>query len=137
MNLGTALSIGFILGAIGGYVFHGDREAKAMRVAESNYAVCSSALTSNEVVLADVQKALADVRARHDKAMKVATEVLEARDGEIKTLQAAAVEAAASIRKSAHDDANCVDLARMPVCAAIARELWPDATQTRSGRDAR
>lgn len=118
-----------LVAAVAGYAFRGNRNAQAIATAQSNEAVCRSALESNGASLADVKKTLADVRKRHDEAKAAAEKVLAARDEEIAALTKAAKDKADSIRKTAYDDADCASLARLPVCSVVARQLWPGTAE--------
>lgn len=133
MNMPTWAGIALLaalalVSAVLGYAFRGDRNQVAISTAQGNEQVCQSALASNQARLADIQQQLTHQRELHDKLLAAADSALDARDDEIKTLREAADKRASNILESAHE-VDCAALARMPVCPAVARELWPAAAQ--------
>lgn len=121
----AALAIGFFFS---GAHWQASRDSEALSAANANGAVCESALTSKGDAVKEIQRQLDDLRGRHARALKDSERTLAERDAEIAVLTATANEKTTIIRKAAHDDAECASLARLPVCAAIARELWPSST---------
>lgn len=119
------LTVLLLCAAIGGYAFRSDRTQAAITAAQSDTAVCQAALDSKQTALDRVGKSLADLRDRHATALADATAALDARDADIAALQAAAAHRTTTIRENAHADADCASLARLPVCAAVAGQLWP------------
>ena len=117
-----------LVSAVIGYAFRGDRNQVAISTAQGNEQVCQSALASNQARLADLRQQLDAQRTQHDALLAAADKGLAERDDEIKTLREAAATRASNIRESAHE-VDCAALVRMPVCTAVARELWPAAAQ--------
>ena len=80
------------------------------------------------------QQSLDDVRrtfAAQKKRMEVANFFADAAMAENATLRkqltAATAARSTALRKAAHDSPDCADLARLPVCPAVAERLWPGA----------
>lgn len=82
-------------------------------------------LDQTKTALNQVRDQLNDLRTRHAKALADALVVLQRRDVEIQALERAANARSTGIRGVVHDDPSCTDLARLPVCAAVAERLWP------------
>jgi hypothetical protein len=122
------IAIAALLAAISaflGYDYGQGRNADALRVAQSDLAVCKSAANANESAVADVARRLKELRERHEQMKRDGEAAIAARDAENQTLQDEAEALRSAIRETVHVDTNCADLAVRPVCAAVERRLWP------------
>ncbi len=133
-----ALVLAALLAAavLAGYAWHDSRDQAAISAAQSDAAVCRSALAGNQGALADVRTKLADLQRRHDAALAAATKALDARDAETLAQRASAEARSNAIRNAAHADADCAALDRLPVCARIAGQLWPRGAAAAAGAHA-
>jgi hypothetical protein len=122
----------FIAGVLG-YGFRGDRNQDQIRTANSNFDVCTSAMKGTQAALHVLSVKFTELQTRHEAAMTDSAAALDQRDNEITQLHSAATRRTTSARSAAHVDPDCQTLARLPVCAAVARQLWPAATQTSTG----
>jgi uncharacterized protein HemX len=117
------------LSAGGGYMYRGEKDAASVTTATSNVSVCQSTADAKQAALDTLGAKFADLQTRHEAAMKASTDVLDARAEEIAGLQAKAASRINTARKSSHDDPDCVSLSTLPVCTAVAGQLWPAAAQ--------
>jgi len=128
LNIALILLIGVAaVGVAGGYAWHGEREADALRAANATADACAAALDSARNASASAQAIAAGIKARHEAAMRDARIVLDARDAQIQRLLDDAATRTSSIQAAAHDDDACAALDRLPVCRAVAVRLWPAA----------
>lgn len=123
-----------IVGGTGGYTYAARHGAATLGTVQADLAVCTSAATAKAAALAAIEQHLADQRARHDAMLRDAEAALAGRDAAIESLQAEAAALRSAITGAARN-ADCADLARLPVCAAVDRRLWPAAAAV-DGRDA-
>jgi uncharacterized protein HemX len=116
----------------GGYAWRGDRNQAEIIAAQARANTCEANSQANETTLQNTQRMLADLRERHASAMAFAIATLDARAEEIHDLNAAAEALETKLRELTHEDPDCRALARTPLCAAIARELWPIQAEARA-----
>ena len=137
MSAGAGVAIAlllFIVGAGGGVVWAQRNSAAAIAQAVSDKNVCLSAVQTTRTTLQQLDEKYAALQARHEAMTRLGTAELNARQAQIDQLNAAAAERQTVIVEKAREP-DCADLARLPLCPAIADQLWPPAAQT-AGRDA-
>lgn len=113
------------LAAVLGWAYRGDKDLAAIAATNASIAACLSGADAAAAALAKTQAKLQGLREQHDQALAAANTAIADRNAEIKTLNQAATDRANHIVQSPHDDPNCKALADLPVCAAVARRLWP------------
>lgn len=74
--------------------------------------------------LGNVQRELREQKSRLELARMYADAALAARTALQQKLDAANAARIGALRKAAHDSPDCSDLARLPVCPAVAERLW-------------
>lgn len=132
------LALGALLAlmAVIGWSVRGGHDQQLLLDGAKSLSACEAGSHANDTTIESLKKQLADLRAQHDKALADANRTLGERDLRIKTLTDAATRRAGAIARAPHDDANCKALANLPVCAAVAGQLWPAATKAAAGGDA-
>lgn len=83
--------------------------------------------------LANVQRTLDAQKSRLQMANYFADAAMAETATLRKQLSAATAARATALRKAAHDSPDCADLARLPVCPAVAERLWPKAAGDPAG----
>lgn len=129
-----------LIAAAAGLEWHGHRRGYASGVADTQKAAqkkvdkadADAALAradrdAAQQSLDNVKRSLASQKARLELANTFADAALDARAALLKRLAAAVAARDAALRKAAHDSPDCADLARLPVCPAVAQRLWPAA----------
>lgn len=112
-----------------------DTQAAADRkvaAAESDTALARAERDAANVSLANVQRSLDAQRAQLQVANTIADAALVANATLQDQLTAATAARTAAMRKAAHDSPDCADLARLPVCPAVAERLWGQAADQAS-----
>jgi len=131
-----------LLGAVGGY-FVADYFAgvaikdlnKQLTQAKADTAVAVAAVNSTRSALGTLKGKLDDLQARHDAMRALSQAELDARGQRIEQLEMNAAKRQSVIVEKSRDP-TCADLARLPVCGAVAGQLWPAATAPGSGEPA-
>lgn len=133
---------GLLLAAalIGGLMWAGHRRGYDDGVAATQAAADGKVATAHDAVvqataerdataqtLANVQRVLDAKKRELEMADYYAKAAMDARNALQKQLTAATAARADALRKAAHDSPDCADLARLPVCPAVAERLWPAA----------
>lgn len=103
-----------------------DAQAR-ITAAEDSRRACGALLETNAAALERVRSTLAAERERHARALAAAREALDVRDAQIQSLKADADARVAAIREAIDDSPDVAALARLPVPAALAGQLWPPA----------
>jgi hypothetical protein len=116
-----------VLGAIGGYAYKQHQGDQALGTAQGDVRVCVAAAEAQHLAVTEAQAAYADLKARHDKILRDGEQAIADRDAEIGSLQRDAEASRTAITELGHEDPDCAELARLPVCAAVADRLWPPA----------
>jgi hypothetical protein len=130
-----ALAALIALAGVIGWGMRGEHDQQQLLDNAKALSTCEAGNHANDSAIAALKTQLADLRAKHDQAVADAEHELVARDQQIKDLTDAATRRAGAIARSPHDDANCKALADLPLCAAVAGQLWPVSTAA-GGRDA-
>ncbi len=128
MNLvvmGVLLALVVALSAIGGYAWRDSRAVREIAAANDDTNRCTEAAALKQTVLDRVTTTLTDLRKRHADMKAAADAAIESRDHEIAALKREETARTDRLRKAGHEDPECTALAAMPVCTAVARELWP------------
>ena len=116
-----------LVGALVGYNVRAERDAAIVSAAGDRERACKSELDGKATAVGDLRREVDAQRERHEKALAAAEAKGATRDHENTTLRDGAQTSINAIRTAAHDDASCAPLARLPVCSAVARQLWPAA----------
>ncbi len=111
----------------GGYAVRDRAAATSLAAANAAAKTCSDNAADAEARIDYLYGRLSDLQTRHEAALREATAALDARDADIARLTADAARRADAIRETVHATPDCADLARVPVCAAVADRLWPPA----------
>jgi F0F1-type ATP synthase membrane subunit b/b' len=82
--------------------------------------------------LAKVEAQLADLRQRHAQALADAITAINSRDADVSALQTRLKARSKDLRGSVNESPDCADLARLPLCHAVADRLWPAPAASRS-----
>ena len=127
-NIALAAAV-LIVGVLVGYNVRGERDAAIVSAAGDRERACKSELDGKATAVDDLRREVATQRERHEKALAATQATLAARERENTVLRDAAQTSINAIRTAAHDDASCAPLARLPVCSAVARQLWPAAVE--------
>lgn len=129
------LAVVLLSGGIG-YAWRGVQDAES--VAQANAAVetasgtFAAAAESQLATIASLDGRLADLRQRHEAMRQAADAALETRASENAALVERVARLTNDIKGSTHDP-SCAPLAALPVCAAVASRLWPEAGASRAG----
>ncbi|URX63268.1 hypothetical protein KR767_04145 [Luteibacter anthropi] len=85
--------------------------------------------------LVEVKQSLQTQRNQLNALRDMARAALDARDTMQQQLDVLTAKHKADLTKAAHDDPQCADLARLPVCPTVARRLWgnPQGNQGAAG----
>ncbi|MGB3749437.1 MAG: hypothetical protein WA961_14655 [Rhodanobacter sp.] len=125
-----------VLAAVAGLEWHGHRRGVAdttaaaerkVEKAQADTALATAERDAALVSLDNVKRTLAAQKSRLELANLFADAALSAREALQKKLQAATAARDTVLRKAAHDSPDCADLARLPVCPAVAERLWGEA----------
>ncbi|KAB2901266.1 MAG: hypothetical protein F9K31_02455 [Dokdonella sp.] len=114
---------------VAGWSSAGHRSRAALEQAQQQAAVCADQLRSKASAMEHVRSQLDDLRARHEAALAQATAALDAREAQMEALRAERDRRIYSIGRLVHDDPAVAALDRLPVPAALARQLWPASGQ--------
>jgi hypothetical protein len=128
-----ALGALLLLAGVIGWAWRGEKDQQELLVANASVATCSSAAGASAAALTTTQATLKNMRERHDTALADANRALAERSTQIQALNQVATDRATHIVQSPHDDPNCKALADLPICAAVADQLWPVRTQAHAG----
>jgi hypothetical protein len=135
INAYIALAFGlvcFLIGAFLSYVVTDHFAAKALSQAQADAAVAVSSVAATRTALTALKDKYADLQARHDAMRTLSETELAARQSRIDQLQADAVKRQTAIVEKSREP-TCADLARLPVCPAVASQLWPAAAAPSGG----
>ncbi len=129
-----------LLGSIGGY-WVADTLAgrtieglnKQLAQAKADTAVAVAAVDATRTALGALKGKLDALQTRHDAMRTLGEAELAARAQRIDQLQRDAARRQSALVEKGRD-ATCAELARLPVCAAVAGQLWPAAGEAAGGQ---
>lgn len=119
----AALSVGI------GYAWSSSNAASKIATANGDTKTCMDANAAAVTALTTVTASLRDLKARHDAMKQDAERALDLRDSEIADLSHELEQRQGNMRKAGKYDPQCLSLVDLPVCPAVARELWPHALE--------
>lgn len=132
-----------VLAVVGALEWHGHHrgydagvvatQAAAQKKVDAANAARAAAVADRDATaqtLANVQSKLAEQKQKLELANFYADAAMTERAGLQKQLTAATAARADALRKAAHDSPDCADLARLPVCPAVAQRLWGEIPGT-------
>ena len=123
------------LAGVVGYAYRGDMDNQVISAANAANATCLAGAGAKDQVLATVKDQVAALRKQHDDALAAAAPALQQREADVTALADTARQRATAIAQSPHDDKDCQALGDLPVCAAVARQLWPALAPARASGD--
>lgn len=138
INVIVALAFGvicFLLGAFLSYVVTEHFTAAKLAQAQTDAAVAISSVTATRTALQALTAKYGELQKRHDAMRTLAQTELDARNSKITELNADAERRRATVVEKTRE-VDCADLARMPVCPAVADQLWPAAAPRGSSEPA-
>jgi predicted negative regulator of RcsB-dependent stress response len=112
-----------------GYTWSSSNAADRIASARGDTTTCTEAAEAKQAVLDRVSEQLTKLRTDHAALLDSANKALDVRDAEIASLNQQLIARGDNVRKAGKNDPQCLSLVNLPVCPAIARELWPDAAQ--------
>lgn len=121
----AALVLLVVVGGIAGWAWRDGSARDQIAAAQSATTECANAAAATEARVKELAERYAALMERHQKLRQDADAALAGRDAELDILRGAETARVHSIRGAAHADATCAALARLPVCTAIADQLWP------------
>lgn len=89
--------------------------------------------TASATALADIKRLLDQQRSSAETARKIADQALRERDATNAKLASAVRQRQDAERKAAHENPECTDLVRVPLCPAVARRLFQPGNEDRTG----
>jgi hypothetical protein len=127
--ISIVLSLGAGLGI--GYFWARTNAAETVAVANSDTATCTDVAGAKQAALDICTDRLKQLAIDHKALREDAEKALDLRDSEIADLSDQLETREGNMRKAGKYDSDCISLVNLPVCPAIARELWPSgAAQT-------
>lgn len=133
-SIAEDIAIAVAIAALAAGIGFARGEIAATKTSAAQVAQANQRATNAEANVATVQRTLHDVQARLAQqtkdlqaAQQRAIAALAARDKTQIALGIATRERIAVIRKAAHESPSCSDLARLPICPAVAGRLFPAA----------
>lgn len=125
-----------VCGFVAGAAWRGEHARNAATEAAAQVATCVSDASVAQAANAALAGRIDAWRTQHDERLAQAERSLADRPATIAHTQARAAARATSIAHAQHEDPACTALVDLPVCAAVARQLWPARQQTDADRDA-
>lgn len=125
----------FLIGAFLSYVVTDHFAATALSQAKADTAVAASSVESTRAALNALKDRYGELQQRHEAMRTLSVSELAARQARIDRLEADAGKRQTVIVEKAREP-DCADLARLPVCPAVAGQLWPAAVAPGSGEQA-
>lgn len=125
-----AFALALLLGAAIGYQICAQKMGPKIGAAQTDAARCADAATSQQAVIDDLRQRARKQTAQLVAAKHVADAAMQARDNLQRKVAAQAAKSETHLRQVAHDDPSCADLARMPICPAVADSVWPAQAAT-------
>jgi ABC-type phosphate transport system auxiliary subunit len=101
--------------------------AERLRQADARTAMSSAAAQSASAALDAIRQRLDAQRAQLEQALQAAAAALAERDIARRAADRATRQRIATLKEIAHADPDCAVLARLPVCAAVARRVLDGA----------
>lgn len=132
-----AAAIGAGIGAAQAYRKGVASETAKVAAAQAAQSIAESNAATLKGTLVDVQKRLDDWRATAQAAQQAAALALAQRDDANKHAAQIQRERITHDRKIAHETPDCAGLARLPLCPALARRLFPAAAPPDAGASTR
>ena len=112
-----------------GYTWSSSNAADKIASARGDTSSCTETAAAKQIVLDRVSEQLTRLRTDHNALLANANKALDLRDAEIASLSQQLITRTGNVRKAGKNDPQCLSLADLPICPAIARELWPAAEE--------